>query len=159
MTSLKVLGRRRRIIELRCLGFTIPQITQKLNDEGGKVSEITVWRDLHSTTVEDYIEELKRKQLADITLCEDDYATRLKYRDLLLDKLMPRSQRIEGVAGLILEWARPEEKSQSNTADTVADNICSMSQKQDSDASHVGVDGVKPAQAQTKPSDKPSYAA
>lgn len=89
------MNRRRRIIELRCMGFTIPQIVEKLNSEGIATCEKTVFRDLHSSTTEEYVEELKRKQFADITL-SDDYNVRLKYRDLMLEKLMPREQKISG---------------------------------------------------------------
>lgn len=90
MVNLKQLQRRRRIIELRCSGLTIPRICENLRENGLKISERTVWSDLHSSTTKDFVEELLRKQLADLTLLGDDYATRLKYRDQLLDKLMPR---------------------------------------------------------------------
>ncbi len=90
--SLKLQARNRRIIELRCMGLTIPQIKDKLIEEGYKLSERTVWSDLHSQQSQEFIEELIRKQLADITLCSDDYKTRLMYRADLLDKLMPNKK-------------------------------------------------------------------
>jgi len=95
MTSLKQLSRRRRVIELRCLGLTIPQIRDKLAEEGWKASEHTVWNDLHSEDVTEFIEELIRRQLADITLAEEP-SLKMKYRDLLLDKLMPKRSEVKG---------------------------------------------------------------
>jgi hypothetical protein len=89
-SELKREVRKRRVIELRCVGLTQAQICEKLREDGFSISERTVWEDLHSATAEEFIEELKRRQLADITLASDDYEIRLKYRDLLLDKIMPR---------------------------------------------------------------------
>ena len=89
-SRLKQTVRRQRVIGLRCVGLTQAQICEKLREDGFSISERTVWADLHSATAEEFIEELKRRQLADITLASDDYEVRLKYRDLLLDKIMPR---------------------------------------------------------------------
>jgi hypothetical protein len=98
MDSLKILARQRRVLELRCKGLTIPQIAARLKDEGGKVSQYTVWKDLHSKIAKDFTEELLRKQLADIANCPD-IKTRLKYRSLLeygrgkkLRRLLPKQR-------------------------------------------------------------------
>jgi hypothetical protein len=86
------------------MGLTIPQIVEKLEDEGTASCEKTVFRDLHSSTVDDYVEELQRKQFADITLSEN-YNVRLRYRDLMLEKLMPRKveQKTEGKLDLTVD--------------------------------------------------------
>lgn len=52
------------------------------------VSLRTINRLLNSLEAQAYVEELKRLQLRDITIAE--IPLRLKYRDRLLDKLMPR---------------------------------------------------------------------
>lgn len=107
MTNSKVKqeARRKRVIELRCVGLTQAQICEKLREEGFRTSERTVWADLHSATAEDFIEELKRRQLADIALAGDDYEVRLKYRDLLLDKIMPRKveQKTESKVAVVVD--------------------------------------------------------
>ncbi len=73
------------------------------------------------------------------------------------EKRLKEQVELQGVAGLVLEWAR-NDTSQSNTALTT-DNDSSTSQATDSDASPGEGDGAKPSRAPTKPSDKPSYAA
>lgn len=104
-SELKREVRRKRVIELRCVGLTQPQICEKLREEGFRTSRRTVWEDLHSATAEDFIEELKRRQLADIALAGNDYEIRLKYRDLLLDKMMPRKveQKTESKVAVVVE--------------------------------------------------------
>ena len=66
--SLKTEIRRRRVIEIHVQGSTIPEIVQKHTAENIKVSEKTVWNDLHSEMAEDYLtpfaKELIRRQLA-----------------------------------------------------------------------------------------------
>ena len=60
-----------------------------MTEEGyNKVSLRTINRLLNSLEARAYVEELKRLQLRDITIAE--IPLRLKYRDRLLDKLMPR---------------------------------------------------------------------
>jgi len=120
MTALRIETRRRRVIELRCLGLTIPQISEKLRDEGFRASEKTIWNDLHSSTVEDFVEELKRRQLADIALSEE-YKTRLHFRDRLLDKLIPKQIKSEltGPAQIIVNFdksleIKPEDEPETS---------------------------------------------
>lgn len=81
-----------------------------MREEGFSTSKRTVWADLHSATAEEFIEELKRRQLADIALAGDNYEIRLKYRDLLLDKLMPRKveQKNTGEPTISVRLWRPE---------------------------------------------------
>jgi hypothetical protein len=88
--SLKVLARRRRVIELRKLGHKIPSIQQIIAEETSIFwSEGTIKRDLQSITAEEELEELKRQQDADIAL-EGDRKVRLEYRDRAIERLMPR---------------------------------------------------------------------
>lgn len=77
----------RRVLELSTTGMTIPDISAMMKKEGFKASERTVWGDLNSVEAKDYLEEILRKQLTDITIA--DIELRLKYRGKLLDKLMP----------------------------------------------------------------------
>lgn len=93
--ELKIANRRRRVFELRCAGLKISQICEKLREEGQIWSERTVWSDLHSDQAGELIDELVRQQLSDIALCEDDYAIRLKFRDLLIEKLLPRKPSVK----------------------------------------------------------------
>jgi len=76
--------------------MTIPDISDMMKEEGFKASERTVWNDLNSTEAKDYLEEILRKQLTDITIA--DIGLRLKYRGKLLDKLLPSKieQKVEG---------------------------------------------------------------
>jgi len=87
--ELKVAKRRRRIFELRCLGYKIPQIKEKLAEESQFWSEDTIKCDLQSGGAEAYLEELQRQQYADIAL-EDDRKVKLEYRDRQIDRLTPR---------------------------------------------------------------------
>jgi len=88
--------RLRRVLELSTSGMTIPDISDMMKEEGFKASERTVWNDLNSTEAKDYLEEILRKQLTDITIA--DIGLRLKYRGKLLDKLLPSKieQKVEG---------------------------------------------------------------
>jgi DNA-binding transcriptional MerR regulator len=87
--SLKVANRRRRVFELRCLGYKIPQIKEKLAEEKQFCSEDTIKADLHSDDATAFLEELERQQFADIAL-EDDRKVRLEYRDRMIERLKPR---------------------------------------------------------------------
>lgn len=87
--SLKVVNRRRRVFELRCLGYKIPQIKEKLAEEGHFWSEDTIKSDLHSEDASAFLEELERQQFADIAL-EDDRKVKLEYRDRMIERLTPR---------------------------------------------------------------------
>jgi len=85
----KLETRRRRVYELRCRGFTIPNICEKLREEQVFVSERTVWEDLHSNQMLSFVEELLRRQFADMEL-SGSYKLKLEYRDRILDRLLPR---------------------------------------------------------------------
>jgi hypothetical protein len=87
--GLKVANRRRRIIELRCLGYKIPQIKEKLAEEGQVWSEFTIKSDLRSLSAEEVLEELNRQQCADIALAENR-KDKLEFRDRMIERLMPR---------------------------------------------------------------------
>lgn len=84
----KVDVRRRRVFELRCRGLTIPAIYEKLREEGIFACEKTIWSDLHSDQLQGFIEELLRRQFADMEL-SGSYKLKLEYRDRILDKMMP----------------------------------------------------------------------
>ena len=86
----------RRVLELSTSGMTIPDISTMMKGEGYAASEHTVFNDLHSVEAEDYLEEILRKQLTDITIA--DISLRLKYRGQLLNKLLPSKieQKVEG---------------------------------------------------------------
>lgn len=75
----------------------------------------------------------------------------------LLKKRVKEEVELQGVAGIVLEWARASD-SQSSTA-LMLDSESSTSQKPDSESYHAGEDGAKRRAAETKQSDKPSYAA
>ena len=87
--ELKVAKRRRRVFELRCLGYKIPQIKEKLAEEKQNWSMDTIKADLHSDDASAFLEELERQQFADIAL-EDDRKVRLEYRDRMIERLKPR---------------------------------------------------------------------
>ena len=84
----KVDLRRRRVFELRCRGFTIPAIYEKLREEGIFACEKTIWSDLHSDQLQGFIEELLRRQFADMEL-SGSYKLKLEYRDRILERMMP----------------------------------------------------------------------
>jgi IS30 family transposase len=81
--NLKKAARLRRVIELRAQGGTIDGIAKALD-----VSEKTVDRDLRGEDIKLFVDELIRQQLTDIV--EAKLGMRLRYRDRLLDKLLPR---------------------------------------------------------------------
>lgn len=96
--NLKMEVRRRRVIELHATGSTIPEIVQQLDTENIKISERTVWEDLHSEMAEDYLtpfaKELIRKQNKDIEAAENPNV-RLRARDRLIGRVLPRRQIIK----------------------------------------------------------------
>lgn len=105
--GIKQFKRRKRVIELRCRGWTEVQIASFLG-----VSERTIRRDLKSAQANEFVEELKRRQLEDIEE-NDDSKVRLKYRDKILDKLLPKQVRetLEGGRRpIIIEIWKPEEE-------------------------------------------------
>jgi len=96
--SLKREVRCRRTIELHALGKTIPEIVLDLSAENIKTSEPTVWRDLHSEMAGDYLSpfamELIRKQNREIEATKDPL-TKLRYRDRLIARVLPRREIIK----------------------------------------------------------------
>jgi Fe2+ or Zn2+ uptake regulation protein len=89
VAELKITARRRRVFELRCRGFTIPQIAEKLKEEGQLWSEDTIYSDLHSDQAREFLEELQRQQLADITLTKSR-KLKLVFRDRMIERFTPR---------------------------------------------------------------------
>ena len=90
-----------RAIDLKCKGLTDREISVRMTEEGYKyASERTINRILNEITEERIVEELKRQQLRDITTA--DSPIRLKYRDKLLEKMMPQKieQKTEGSQNL-----------------------------------------------------------
>ena len=109
----KQLQRRKRTLELHVKGLTIPQINKALHDEHFETSEHTVFDDVHSQTADEYKEELKRQQRADITMAKDDLKVRLEYRDRMIDRLTPKKieQKIESGENFrveIVDNSKPE---------------------------------------------------
>jgi len=72
-----------RVVELRARGLTYEQIAHELG-----VCSRTVIRDMQSVDVKKFVEELVRRQLEDIEGADEK--SRLRYRDYILDKLMPK---------------------------------------------------------------------
>ena len=106
--GLKQDERRISVIELRCSGYTQTEIAEMLG-----VSERTVRRDLKSSIAEDFVSELKRRQLKDIEESKDP-KIRLHYRDKLLNKLMPKkvNQTISGgKTPIVLQMWKPEDET------------------------------------------------
>ena len=87
--ELRVSNRRRRVFELRCLGYKIPQIKEKLAEEKQFWSEDTIKADLRSGEASAYLEELQRQQFADIAL-EDDRKVKLEFRDRMIERFTPK---------------------------------------------------------------------
>ena len=88
----------KRVLELSTSGMTIPQISAALKKEGiHAFSERTVWDDLNSVEAQEYLDELIRKQLSDITI-EKSSNLRMKYRGQLIMRLLPSKveQKVEG---------------------------------------------------------------
>ena len=104
--GLKQISRRKKVIGYFCSGLNAVQIAKKLG-----VSERTVRRDLKSGQIQEYIDELLRRQLKDIEEGRDR-KIRLQYRDKLLDKLMPKkvTKTLDGgKTPIILEMWKPED--------------------------------------------------
>jgi len=97
-TTLKKAVRLRKVIELRAQGGTIDNIAKALG-----VSEKTIDRDLKGDDIKPFVDELIRQQLTDIV--EAKLGMRLKYRDKLLEKLLPRKIESKGEveAGIIIK--------------------------------------------------------
>lgn len=83
--------RRIRVVECWAMGLTLVETVKVMRDGGFRISTATAHRDRHSTTAQEYVDELIRRQLRDIALAELEQ--KLNYRDKLLGKLVP--QKIE----------------------------------------------------------------
>lgn len=77
----------RRIVELWALGISGEETVKRMKKEGFKVALATVYRMRHSFTASQMVEEITRRQLRDIAAATPALA--LKYRDRLLEKMMP----------------------------------------------------------------------
>ena len=102
-----------KIVEYWALGFSAEETRQALYDKQQvKVCLNTVYKHRHSLTAQDLIDELIRRQERAITKADaENPALAMKYRDKLLEKLMP--QRFEAHT---LEEVRVEEKHVNITA-------------------------------------------
>jgi len=85
-----------RIVEMWGLGFTAEETVRAFREEYSiHIGLATVYRKRHSITAQEIIDEIMRKQLRDIAR-DDSSDLRMKYRDKLLEKLIP--QRIESLS-------------------------------------------------------------
>jgi DNA-binding transcriptional regulator YhcF (GntR family) len=82
--KLKPSARRVKAIDRRAQGWSYEKIAVEL-----KVNEKTIRRDLKSSQVQDFVDELQRRQIADIEAEEKSYV-RMQFRDKILDRLQPR---------------------------------------------------------------------
>ncbi len=89
IVDIKIASRRRRVFELRCLGLKIPQIVEKMAEEGQLWSESTIKGDLRSDAALEFLEELQRQQLVDIALAKSR-KLKLEYRDRMIERFWPR---------------------------------------------------------------------
>ena len=86
-----------RALDLKTRGLTDSEISARMTEEGyRRVSMHTVNRLLNGVEAKLFVDELLRLQLRDITI--SDTHLRLKYRDKILEKLMPRrvEQMVDG---------------------------------------------------------------
>jgi len=82
-----------KIVECWGLGFTAEETVKTIKEwKDITIALHTVYRHRHSLTAQQIIEELMRKQFRDIAN-EEDSEVRMRFRDKLLEKLIP--QRIE----------------------------------------------------------------
>jgi len=94
-----------------------------MKDEGYMhVSVRTINSLLNSLEAKSFVDELLRLQLRDITT--SDTALRMKYRDRLLEKLMPKriEQQIEGATDIriVIEDGNPQLETPPRTEDDLA---------------------------------------
>ncbi|MDD1678732.1 MAG: hypothetical protein LUO93_06060 [Methanomicrobiales archaeon] len=101
------INKRVRVVELKLKGLTAADVADRMRGEGyRKVSERTVerlWAEVRDeepgySWSGDMIDELLRQQLAEITIV-DQRSLKLKYRDRLLDKVMPRQTQPIAITG------------------------------------------------------------
>jgi hypothetical protein len=91
-------GRLDRALDLKTRGLTDSEISQRMSEEGyAHVSLRTINRLLNGVEAELFVDNLLRLQLRDITI--SDTALRLKYRDKILEKLMPRQTQPVAITG------------------------------------------------------------
>jgi len=118
--ELRVSNRRRRVFELRCLGYKIPQIKEKLAEEKQFWSEDTIKADLRSDEASAYLEELQRQQFADIAL-EDDRKVKLEYRDRMIERFTPKKTPDPAIVNTVNQQVTV--KGQDNLLEEYADVI------------------------------------
>ena len=79
-----------KIVECWGLGLTAEETVKAIQEwKGITIALGTVYNHRHSITAQNIIDELIRKQLRDIAK-EDDSDLRMKYRDKLLEKYIPK---------------------------------------------------------------------
>ena len=84
-----------RIVNLWGIGASAEETVTALRDEDVKISLHCVYNIRRGLTAQQMIDELQREQQRDIAKC-DTPALKMKYRDLLLAKLIPQQKdRIE----------------------------------------------------------------
>jgi hypothetical protein len=106
-----------RIVHLWGIGATAEETVKALKGEGVKISLHCVYNLRRSLTAQQIIDELMREQRRDIARSEDP-ATRMKYRDLLLAKMVPQKieQTVEGGESFrveIIDNSKPSSNSVS----------------------------------------------
>ena len=90
-----------KIVECWGLGFTAEETVTAIAEwKDIHIGLATVYRHRHSLTAQQIIDELLRKQMRDIAK-EDDSDLRMKYRDKLLEKLIPQT---------VLQYSRSVER-------------------------------------------------
>jgi len=93
-----------RIVNLWGIGASAEETVKALQDENVEISLHAVYNIRKGLTAQQMIDELQREQQRDIAKCETP-ALKMKYRDLLLAKLIPQrvEQKIEGEENVKVE--------------------------------------------------------
>ena len=101
-------------------GYTAEETREYIKKSFNKNPHLnTIYAHRHSLTAQQIIEELMRQQLRDIALCQSPTA-KMKYRDKLLDKLIPKAiemktegtlnlDGLEGAVNKIIDFSRKED--------------------------------------------------
>ena len=123
INKISLTGRLARALDLKARGLTDAEISERMKDEGYMhVSVRTINSLLNSLEAKSFVDELLRLQLRDITT--SDTALRMKYRDRLLEKLMPKriEQQIEGATDIriVIEDGNPQLETPPRTEDDLA---------------------------------------